>query len=191
MRDVLQAPERVSLNHESARSLPGSKRDCKSHLNAVRKSERPRKHRTSAAKIDAIDFFSFFSLTQPLPSFSFSTSLPFLPSLPFFQDQVDAAIAKLKDLKLDQEKAHKAHLAATGGGGAATSSKKGGASKASAAEVFRASVANALERRLFYLPSFKIYGAVAGFYDYGPPGCAVKQNVTQLWRRHFVLEEGE
>lgn len=113
---------------------------------------------------------------------------PYL-SLPL-QDQVDAAIAKLKDLNLDQEKAHKAHLAATGGGDAG--SKKGGAaSKASAAEVFRAAVANALERRLFYLPSFKIYGAVAGFYDYGPPGCAVKQNVTQLWRRHFVLEEGE
>ena len=51
-------------------------------------------------------------------------------------------------------------------------------------------MANALERRLFYLPSFKIYGAVAGLYDYGPPGCAVKQNVTQLWRAHFVLEEG-
>lgn len=38
---------------------------------------------------------------------------------------------------------------------------------------------NALERRLFYIPSFKIYGSVAGFYDYGPTGCAVKQNITQ------------
>lgn len=42
---------------------------------------------------------------------------------------------------------------------------------------------------MFYVPSFKIYGAVAGFYDYGPPGCAVKQNLTALWRKHFVLEE--
>lgn len=25
--------------------------------------------------------------------------------------------------------------------------------------------------------------------DYGPPGCAMKQNVTQEWRNHFVLEE--
>lgn len=48
---------------------------------------------------------------------------------------------------------------------------------------------NALERRLFFIPSFKIYGSVAGFYDYGPPGCAMKQNVTQTWRNHFVLEE--
>ena len=138
-----------------------------------------------------------FPLFSPSPSLCSSSLLPppalSSPALPLSrQDQVDAAIAKLKDLKLDQEKAHKAHLAATGGGGAASSSsKKGASSKASAAEVFRAAVANALERRLFYLPSFKIYGAVAGFYDYGPPGCAVKQNVTQLWRRHFVLEEGE
>ena len=47
-----------------------------------------------------------------------------------------------------------------------------------------------MERRLFYIPSFKIYGSVAGFYDYGPPGCAIKGNFTQIWRQHFVLEEG-
>ena len=28
-----------------------------------------------------------------------------------------------------------------------------------------------------------------GFFDYGPPGCAMKQNVTQEWRNHFILEE--
>lgn len=43
----------------------------------------------------------------------------------------------------------------------------------------RTNQANVLERRLFYVPSFKIYGSVAGFYDYGPPGCAIKQNITQ------------
>jgi len=42
---------------------------------------------------------------------------------------------------------------------------------------------NTLERRLFYIPSFKIYGSVAGFYDYGPPGCAIKQNLTQVRSR--------
>ena len=31
--------------------------------------------------------------------------------------------------------------------------------------------------------------APQGFYDYGPPGCAIKQNVTQTWRKHFILEE--
>ena len=49
---------------------------------------------------------------------------------------------------------------------------------------------NVLERRMFVIPSFRIYGSCAGFYDYGPPGCAVKQNITQAWRQHFVLEEG-
>lgn len=39
-----------------------------------------------------------------------------------------------------------------------------------------------LERRLFYIPSFKIYNSVAGFYDYGPPGCAIKANITQVSR---------
>lgn len=63
--------------------------------------------------------------------------------------------------------------------------KSSGADK----EAFRAALLNILERRLFFIPSFKIYGSVAGFYDYGPPGCAIKQNVTQFWRQHFVLEE--
>lgn len=56
--------------------------------------------------------------------------------------------------------------------------------------MFRYLQTNVLERRLFFIPSFKIYGSVAGFYDFGPPGCAIKQNVTQLWRQHFILEEG-
>ncbi|PWZ37737.1 Glycine--tRNA ligase, mitochondrial 1 [Zea mays] len=57
-------------------------------------------------------------------------------------------------------------------------------------DAFRAAVTNTLERRLFFVPSFKIYGGVAGLYDYGPPGCAVKANVLAFWRQHFVLEEG-
>ncbi|XP_020529989.1 glycine--tRNA ligase, mitochondrial 1 isoform X2 [Amborella trichopoda] len=56
-------------------------------------------------------------------------------------------------------------------------------------DAFRQGVVNALERRLFYIPSFKIYRGVAGLYDYGPPGCAVKSNVLGFWREHFVLEE--
>ncbi|CAK7336847.1 unnamed protein product [Dovyalis caffra] len=56
-------------------------------------------------------------------------------------------------------------------------------------DAFRQALLNTLERRLFYIPSFKIYGGVAGFYDYGPPGCAVKSNVISFWRQHFVLEE--
>ncbi|RJE26042.1 Glycyl-tRNA synthetase [Aspergillus sclerotialis] len=46
-----------------------------------------------------------------------------------------------------------------------------------------------LRRRLFYTPSFEIYGGVSGLFDYGPPGCAVLNNMIDLWRKHFVLEE--
>eukprot|EP00887_Chlorella_sp_A99_P002628 scaffold6.g2628.t1 len=90
---------------------------------------------------------------------------------------VDAAIEELKNLKISLEKKQKAFEDASG--------KTAAGNK----EAFRAAMLNTLERRLFFIPSFKIYGSVAGFYDYGPPGCAIKQNVTQIWRNHFVLEE--
>lgn len=37
------------------------------------------------------------------------------------------------------------------------------------------------------MPSFKIYRGVAGLYDYGPPGCAVKSNVLSFWRQVIDL----
>ncbi|KAL7937667.1 hypothetical protein V8C35DRAFT_293163 [Trichoderma chlorosporum] len=46
-----------------------------------------------------------------------------------------------------------------------------------------------LRRRMFYTPSFEIYGGVGGLYDYGPPGCALQANIIDSWRKHFVLEE--
>lgn len=46
-----------------------------------------------------------------------------------------------------------------------------------------------LVRRMIVVPSFEVYGGVAGLYDLGPPGCALKDNIIQAWRRHFVLEE--
>jgi glycyl-tRNA synthetase len=42
---------------------------------------------------------------------------------------------------------------------------------------------------MFVVPAFEIHGGVAGLYDYGPPGCALKENILQLWRQHFVLED--
>ncbi|CAB4385133.1 uncharacterized protein OCT59_005334 [Rhizophagus irregularis] len=53
----------------------------------------------------------------------------------------------------------------------------------------RTTLEEVLKKRFFYTPSFQIYGAVAGFYDYGPPGCALQANIIDLWRRHFILEE--
>lgn len=29
-----------------------------------------------------------------------------------------------------------------------------------------------------------------GLYDFGPMGCALKANMIQKWRRHFILAEG-
>jgi glycyl-tRNA synthetase len=49
--------------------------------------------------------------------------------------------------------------------------------------------ANKMQRRLFYTPAFDIYGGVSGLYDYGPPGCALTNNIVDIWRKHFVLKE--
>lgn len=46
------------------------------------------------------------------------------------------------------------------------------------------------KRRGFLYPSFEIYGGVAGFYDYGPLGAALKANMEELFRRVWVTEEG-
>ena len=46
-----------------------------------------------------------------------------------------------------------------------------------------------MKRKFFTAPSFEIYGGVSGFFDYGPLGCNVKNNIEQAWRAHFVLED--
>ncbi|KMS94302.1 hypothetical protein BVRB_022770, partial [Beta vulgaris subsp. vulgaris] len=46
-----------------------------------------------------------------------------------------------------------------------------------------------LLQRFFVVPSFEIYGGVAGLYDYGPAGTAVKENILSIWRNHFILAE--
>jgi len=45
------------------------------------------------------------------------------------------------------------------------------------------------KRRGFIFPSFEIYGGVAGFYDYGPYGSQLKNNIENLWRSYFVLKD--
>lgn len=96
---------------------------------------------------------------------------------------IEAAVQALNALKLEKasiESQLQAAIAGAGGGGSLSSANR---------DAFRQSVVNTLERRLFYIPSFKIYRGVAGLYDYGPPGCSVKSNVLAFWRQHFVLEE--
>ena len=46
------------------------------------------------------------------------------------------------------------------------------------------------KRRGFLYPSYDIYGGLAGFYDYGPLGAAMKTEIENLWRRFYVVEEG-
>ncbi|XP_077212109.1 glycine--tRNA ligase, mitochondrial 1-like [Tasmannia lanceolata] len=90
---------------------------------------------------------------------------------------IEAAVEALKVLKIETESIAgklQAVIAGTSSG---------------SREAFRQAVVNTLERRLFYIPSFRIYGGVAGLYDYGPPGTDVKMNVLAFWRQHFVIEE--
>ncbi|KAL0090922.1 glycyl-tRNA synthetase [Phycomyces blakesleeanus] len=53
----------------------------------------------------------------------------------------------------------------------------------------RSALEQLVTKRFFYAPSFQIYGGVAGLYDYGPSGCALMNNIINVWRNHFVLEE--
>nr|XP_043628188.1 glycine--tRNA ligase, mitochondrial 1-like [Erigeron canadensis] len=97
------------------------------------------------------------------------------------KSEIDEAVKALNDLKIEKTSIENQLKASISGGG----ESNGVANR----DAFRQAVVNTLERRLFYIPSFKIYRGVAGLYDYGPPGCAVKSNVLAFWRQHFVLEE--
>ena len=43
-----------------------------------------------------------------------------------------------------------------------------------------------LKRRGIILPAFEIHGGVAGFYDFGPVGGRLRNNVTQTWLEHWL-----
>jgi len=44
-------------------------------------------------------------------------------------------------------------------------------------------------RKMFIVPSFEIHGGVKGLFDLGPPACALKASMVDIWRKHFVLAE--
>ncbi len=46
------------------------------------------------------------------------------------------------------------------------------------------------KRRGITYPSFEIYGGLSGFYDYGPVGSRIKQNIENLIRDFYVIDEG-
>ncbi|MGC9058712.1 MAG: glycine--tRNA ligase, partial [Candidatus Nanoarchaeia archaeon] len=41
-------------------------------------------------------------------------------------------------------------------------------------------------RRSIFFPAAELYGGHAGYYEYGPIGAALKQNIISAWREHFV-----
>jgi glycyl-tRNA synthetase len=45
------------------------------------------------------------------------------------------------------------------------------------------------KRRGFIYPSFEIYGGAAGFYDYGPLGSRLKNNIENMWRNYFLFKD--
>ncbi len=49
-----------------------------------------------------------------------------------------------------------------------------------------AKITELARRRGFFWPSYEIYGGVAGFYDLGPLGSLLKNNIIQLWREYFI-----
>ena len=63
------------------------------------------------------------------------------------------------------------------------------ASGATAWTVNKQALDDCITRRMFYVPAFEIHGGVGGLFDYGPAGCAVKENMLALWRQHFILED--
>ncbi len=46
------------------------------------------------------------------------------------------------------------------------------------------------KRRGIFWPSFDIYGGLSGFYDYGPVGSLIKDNIISVWKNIFINIEG-
>ena len=55
-------------------------------------------------------------------------------------------------------------------------------------DVYEKIMALARRRGILY-KSYSIYGGEAGFYDYGPIGSIMKNNIENEWRRYYILQE--
>lgn len=58
-------------------------------------------------------------------------------------------------------------------------------------EALMEKIVSLCKRRGFIYPSFDIYGGLAGFYDYGPYGLALKNNIKGLWWKQFVTDRDD
>ncbi len=59
------------------------------------------------------------------------------------------------------------------------------------AEVTMDKIISLCKRRGFIFPGSEIYGGMAGFWDYGPYGIELKNNIKALWWRMFVQERDD
>ena len=55
---------------------------------------------------------------------------------------------------------------------------------------FRSKIADIAKRRGIYWGAYEIYGGIAGLYDYGPAGAALKKNLIDYWIEEFVTKDG-
>jgi glycyl-tRNA synthetase len=55
--------------------------------------------------------------------------------------------------------------------------------------VTASAVLSMAKRRGIIWPAYEIYGGVAGFYDYGPIGAGLRENIITTWRKYFVFNE--
>ncbi len=52
-------------------------------------------------------------------------------------------------------------------------------------------VVSLAKRRGFVFPGSEIYGGLAGTFDYGPHGVALKENIKKLWRGMFIEQRDD
>lgn len=91
-----------------------------------------------------------------------------------------AAVAKLQQLKSE--------LAAAEAADPAEVARMASEAANKAAEMaLRDQLEQVLAHRGFVFRSNEIHNGPAGFYDFGPVGCAIKQNLLAFWRQHFIL----
>ncbi|KAL3781444.1 hypothetical protein ACHAW5_001521 [Stephanodiscus triporus] len=87
-------------------------------------------------------------------------------------DEIAAAVDALKDLKIESESMRKRMEVLD-----------------PTAQFNRRVFDELILRKMFIVPSFEIHGGVKGLFDLGPPACAVKAAMVDVWRKHFVLAE--
>eukprot|EP00924_Labyrinthula_sp_SR-Ha-C_P016535 maker-scaffold_6-snap-gene-6.10-mRNA-1 protein AED:0.02 eAED:0.02 QI:28/1/1/1/1/1/4/55/725 len=56
-------------------------------------------------------------------------------------------------------------------------------------EFDRATFESVLLRRMLVVPAFEIYGAEKGLFDLGPEGSRLLDNISTIWKKHFVITD--